>query len=1025
MEIIRQKFTKLLLVMMVFLASGFMSNAYAQSSAISGTVKDTQGQPLPGVNVTVKGTTQGTITDMDGNYNISGVDANATLVFSFIGYNVQEIAVAGQTSINASLEEEAVDLDDVVVVGYGVVKKRDLIGSVSSIKSDDIQKTASSNAMQAMQAKIPGLDIQQSSGESGSSVSMNIRGKRSINASNNPLILVDGVEYGSTLDINPSDIESMEVLKDASSTAIYGTRGANGVIIITTKRGKAGKTNVNVNAFWSSNQPTNVPEVMYGDKEVQRMIDEKNYTSDVESGNWGASNVTASEVLAGYSIADGTTTEEIYNNKSYTDWADIILQNGLTQNYEISVNGGSENTNFAISLGAMFEEGLMKNDKLDRYNIKTNLDHKINDIFKVGTSLLYTYKNHDKRNGNVFNQSLKMTTITHAYLNDGTINTKPNPWYDAHANPLLDEVEGAYQNNIESTRFFGNVYLDITPFKGLVFKSLFALDRSNTRNGLYQDFESVGRFQSPTTSRIRNISSKSTGFTWDNTLNYNTDFGGSQSSLNVLLGTSAKSDIDESMTIEGDAGQEHYKTSSFYDVLKIGSAVTSSSYTKSTLMSVFGRLNYSYAGKYLLSATLRADGSSVLAEGNKWGYFPSIAGAWRISDENFMASTQSVLSNLKLRASWGVAGNAAIDPYQTVTALGDDYIYYDESAIAGKIPGVMGNKELTWETTKSWNLGLDFGFINNRISGTIDFFQSKTTDLLYAQSASATTGFPNAMANIGETKGTGIEIALNTLVVDKEFKWDINWSFSSAKDEIVALSSGVDRNISGTTGQIVGEQVSIFYDYEQDGCWGVGEFEQYKKEWTARNQGKEMEYMSGYGTPGTIKLIDKNDDGKIDDDDKVVFNRDPKAIFGMNNNFSYKGITLGVLLYARTGGYISYDMNTQIQTEAANWGNLDYWTVNNQGARTPAPGSEKTLINTYKSALAYEKANYVKIKDITLSYNFPSTILEKAHLGSAKIYCSLKNFLTFSDIDNYDPERGGSISFPLAKQVVFGLNLQF
>lgn len=335
MDQITRKFTKLLLVMMVILAGGFMSNANAQSGPISGTVKDTNGIGLPGVNVTIKGTTQGTITDMDGNYSINGVDANATLVFSFVGYNTQEIAVAGQTSISPVLEEETVGLDDVVVVGYGVVKKRDLTGSVSSIKSDDIQKTASSNAMQAMQAKIPGLDIQQSSGESGSSVSMNLRGKRSINASNNPLILVDGVEYGSTLDINPSDIESMEVLKDASSTAIYGTRGANGVIIITTKRGKAGKTNVNVNAFWSSNQPTNIPEVMYGDKEVQRMVDERNYKADLESGNWGSSKATASDVLAGYTIADGTTAEEIYNEKSYTDWGDIILQNGLTQNYEV------------------------------------------------------------------------------------------------------------------------------------------------------------------------------------------------------------------------------------------------------------------------------------------------------------------------------------------------------------------------------------------------------------------------------------------------------------------------------------------------------------------------------------------------------------------------------------------------------------------------------------------------------------------------------------------------------------------
>lgn len=415
---------------------------FAQTRSVSGTVIDSQGEPMIGVNVLVKGTTTGVITDLDGNYTVTDVSENSILVISYIGYIPQEIRVGNQTSINITLMEDAQALDEVVVIGYGVVKKRDLTGSVASVKAGDIEKVASSNAMQAMQAKVPGLDLQQSDGQAGASISMTLRGNRSISASNSPLILVDGVEYGSTLDINPSDIESMEVLKDASSTAIYGTRGANGVIIITTKRGKAGKTQVNLNMFLSSNSPTNVPRVMYGRKEVQRLIDKANFQADKASGNWGGSNLTPEDILT--EGLEDFTEMDIYRDGSYTDWADLILQNGLTQNYEASVSGGNDKTNFNISMGAMFEEGLLKNDALDRYNGKVNIDHKISDMFKVGTSLLYSYRSHDARNSGVFSQSMKMTTITHPYRADGSIIETPNPRYPAHCNPLLDEVDGAY-----------------------------------------------------------------------------------------------------------------------------------------------------------------------------------------------------------------------------------------------------------------------------------------------------------------------------------------------------------------------------------------------------------------------------------------------------------------------------------------------------------------------------------------------------------------------------------------------------
>lgn len=1016
-------------VVMLVLVQFFCSTAFAQTQTVKGKITDSQtGESLVGVNVVEKGTTNGTVTNVDGNYTIN-IAPNAVLNVSFIGYHMQEIQVAGKTTIDVVMLQETTELDEVVAIGYGVVKKRDLTGSVSTVKSKDIQKTTSSNALQSMQARVPGLDVMQSSGQAGAAVSINLRGNRSINASNSPLILVDGIEYGSTLDINPSDIESMEILKDASSTAIYGTRGANGVILITTKRGQAGKTRVNFNSFLSSNSPTNVPQVMYGDREVQRLIDKSNYQADAASGNWGASNLTPEQVLT-ESLADFTEIG-IYNDKSYTDWADIILQDGLTQNYELSVSGGNEKTLFSLSLGTMLEKGLLRNDQLDRYNARVNVDHKISNIFKVGTSMLFTYKSQDARDGGVFNRSLNMTTITHPYTAEGEIIKTPNPRYAAHSNPLLDEVPGALQNNTETTRFFGNTYLEINPMQGMTFKSVFAVDRRNTRIGRYEDFESVGNLQAPATSEISLEYQTNTAITWDNTLNYVTDFSGSKHNLTALAGESLTQGVYEQMRTSGNAGQEHYYKSSFYDVSKIIAETTTSNYVKSSILSFFGRVNYKFDERYLLTASVRADGSSRLAEGHKWGYFPSVAAGWRISEESFMENAQGWLNNLKLRVSWGISGNSAIDPYQTLATLSSSQVFYylGGKDLAGNIPSSIGNTSLTWEKTSSLNFGIDFGIIDNRLSGSVDYFINNTNDLLYQKSAPPSSVFPSVWGNIGDTEGSGIEVALNTVIArGKDFNYDINWSFTSFSDKIVSLADNVDKNINGRTGQIVGESISIFYDFEDAGMWNVGEFDTYKADWEARHPGESLGYISSYGTPGSIKIVDRDDNGILDDEDKIVYNRSPKFIMGMSNSLSYKDFDLAVMVYARTGGIISYDMNGALNYESANWANLDYWTPTNTTAKFPSPGLSSAAASThsnYGSALLYEKANFLKIRDITLGYNLPKTLLGKAKIDNVKVYGSLKNYFTFSNIDNYDPERGGAFSFPLARQVVFGINVQF
>ncbi|MDR0575022.1 MAG: TonB-dependent receptor [Tannerella sp.] len=1008
-----------------------------QNRRITGTVTDETGEGLAGASVVVKGTTVGTSADENGNFMLE-VPNNAVLKITYLGYKAAEVTVGTQTNVNVSLEADNAMLDEVVVVGYGTMRRRDLTGAISSVKASDMEKVASSNAMQILQARVPGLDITQSDGQAGSSLSMTVRGNRSISASNDPLILVDGISYGSTLDINASDIESIEVLKDASSTAIYGTRGANGVIIVTTKRGSSsGKTRVNLNTYVSSNIPTSYARPLYGEREVQALIDKANYIADKASGNWGTANTTPAEVLNytpdNLPVGQEFTALDVYNDGRYTNWFDYFLQNGLTQNYEASVIGGDEKTQFNVSLGAMFEQGLMKNDDLDRYNGKVALDHKISDYAKVGTSMLYTYRDRNQRNSSVFNQALKMTSITRPYNRDGSVVTTPNGFYKAHSSPLLDDVPGNYVNTTEETRFFGNAYAEINPFvKGLLFKSLFALDRSNSRIGKYDDMESVSRWQSPHTSNISLEYKTSTGFTWTNTLNYGITLG--ESEINALLGSESRQTVDESVIVSGDAGGEHYYGSSFYDVSKIGTQKPTSSYEKTSALSYFGRLNYVYAGKYILSATARRDGSSTLAAGHKWGTFPSVSAGWRIGEENFMGETKDWLSNLKFRVSWGVSGNAAVSAYQTLATLSSQDLYYWAGGkdIVGRIPNAMGNENLKWETTYATNFGLDFSFLNNRISGSIDYYLNNTRDLIFLQTSPASSVFTSVLANIGDSKGSGLEVALNTVIIrNKDFDYDINWSYSTQKDEITGLTSGVDKyQESGATWRIVGEPVSIYYDYEADGTWNVGEFADYKTAWEARHPGETMAYVTNYGAPGVLKVKDQNDDGKINEDDKIVYNRSPKQIFGMSNNFRYKNLALSILLYARLGGYMNYGLNTQIYFEPQwqNWGDLDYWTPDGKSHRFPSPGSlDYSSINNgeYKASLGYEKADYFKIKDITLSYNLPKTWLSKAKIGDVKIYGSLKNFFTFSSVGSYDSERGGETNFPLAKQAVIGLNIQF
>ncbi len=988
---------------------------------ISGKVTDSNGMALPGTNVIVQGTSTGVQADNSGNYQITVENpANAILEFSFIGFAKQLVPVGNQSTINVVLKEEYIGLNELVVVGYGTVKKKDLTGSVSSIKSAEITRTASNNALQSMQGKIPGLDITKTSGESGSGIRIDLRGNRSINASNTPLFLVDGIEYGSTLDLNASDIQSIEVLKDASSTAIYGSRGANGVVIITTKRGltgamAGGKSKVAINSYVSFNSPTNLPKLMSVEQDYHLIAERQRYNAEKGTAAWGTtnlSNYTPGIVLS--NIISAPYEKSVYQlyQEGGVNWFDMILRNSVTQNHEVSLSGGDAKTSFVVSLGYMDEQGLLRNDMLKRYNGRINLDHKITGNLTVGANLQYTYRNWNRRDDNVYSQLIKMHSMAQPYLADGTILDRPSELAISHTNPLLNEVPGYYKNNTQSNRLFGNLFLEWELIKGLRFRSVFGIDQQSNRAGEYEDYMCTANYQFGRGSAFSALNSQSFGYTLENTLTYTLSLGEIHN-LQLLAGQSAQQSIFESHGASGIGTFDHYLKSSFYDLTFIPTAgrAISNDYIRSNMLSYFGRINYKLLNKYLLTATIRADGSSVLSEGNKWGYFPSLAAAWIISEESFL-KTADLINNLKLRLSWGKAGNAAIDPYKTLTMLGMDKIPYTYGAILvqGQVPANLGNPDLTWETTTTYDAGLDVSLLKERLSASLDVYYSQTNDLLVYKGLPASSVYPQVLENVGKTENTGFEVALNFRIIEsRDFGWVTDLTYSMNRDKIVSLASGEIRDVSNPDqALIVGEPVRAFYNYEANGCWSIAEAA------TATLYGK---------VPGDIKIVDVNDDKVINDLDKRIYSKSPKFIAGWNNTITYKGLSLSSLIYARIGQWIRYDYNTAYKpTEADGSPAVDFWTPENQGAKFPRPGiaSQNDM-----PALAFEKASFLKIREVTLGYSLPKQIISKIRVTNLRIYGSLQNYFTFSNLDNYDPERGGAISNPLSKQMVFGVNLEF
>ncbi|MGV3589618.1 MAG: SusC/RagA family TonB-linked outer membrane protein [Adhaeribacter sp.] len=966
---------------------------------ITGKVTDEKGEALPGVTVLVKGTTIGTATNAEGVYNISTPDGAQTLVFSFIGFITKEVAVGNATNLNVTLATDAKALEEVVVVGYGEVKKRDLTGSVVSVKGEEVTKVPVTTVTEALQGKVPGADITRSNGYAGAGPSIRIRGNRSIanpGSSNNPLYIVDGVQGVNPSVINPNDIESIEVLKDASSTAIYGSRGANGVIIITTKRGTSDKPRFSFNSYAGMSEVAGYGKYMTGPEYVA--FRREAYRA---AGNW-------SSPADDPKIFNAPLLEAI-EKQQYVSWPELLINNGFQQDYQLGISGGSEKTKVYFSGNYFNEKGILKNDEFKRYTGRLNIDQTINKWLNVGMQTQVSYSDNDRRR-DPFNVASKVAPLGSPYDAEGKLIFLPG--FGSQVNPLADEQPGAWKENREIMTGTLATYLEIKPAKGLNFRSTFAATLTDTDQGHFNSKFTIDGKGATSRSEITNAKNKF--ISWENILTYNKEIKDHAFTLTGV--TSYLSNVNFSDYSGGNnqllESQYYYSLTGAAQNMYMGSA-----YSQSNLVSFTGRLNYSLKGKYLLTLTGRSDGSSKLGEGNKWAFFPSAALGWRVIDEGFMQSQQA-LSELKLRASYGISGNDVINPYVTQNSLSQIQFSYNDAtpAIAYGLNPTIGNPNLDWETTATVDVGLDFGILKNRITGTLDYYDAYTRDLIFPLSLPLSTGVATVSRNIGKTRNRGVELGLTTNnITTPDFTWSTNYTFTKNKEEIVDLPNGNVIDNDYRRSLIKGQPAQIYFDYKKIGIWQLGE---------------ETEAASFGAKPGEIKVADLSGpdgipDGKITAADKTIIGTTvPKWTGGLNNNFRYKGFDLNVFLYARVGQWASSDYYGKYRRNGQdNNPRVDYWTPENPTNAFPSPHATDTY-NYITTTTLYE-SSYMKLRNVTFGYTLPKAISTRFKVDNLRIYVSGKNLYAISDFKDFDPESEGITDQPLNRLYVGGINVTF
>jgi len=977
---------------LLFLFFLFPLCSFAQSTTVRGIVKDANGEALIGVSVVQVGTSNGTVTDISGKYELKA-PANVKLSFSYVGYQAQVITLTGKNEINIILKEDNKSLDEIVVIGYGTAKKSDLTGSIASANIKDFEKSPNTNIVQSLQGTVPGLNIGQIT-EAGKTPSIQIRGKNTISGNTGILVVIDGIVAGSDLSsINPADIESVNILKDASSTAIYGAAASNGVMLITTKKGKAGKARVSLSSSYSVQNPTHNYSTM----------DRSQYLTFLTNLMWNKAYTSAS----GYTTADPSFKLADYlpvtamKNSSNADgisttnfnWWDAATQQAYINENKISISGGSEDISYLISFGNTNQKNFLINDNFKRNSVRVNLDAKVNSWWKLGVQSSGSFVNQDGQEPTLWTLYVMNPLVT-PYKSDG-VTLNAYPMEGAAGNPLMG-------NNISDRErhsyFVGNVYSEFQlPIKGLTYRINYG--NNYTINTHYQS-NPYGNSQ---TGEAYKEFSTSYNYTVDNIVNYAKDFGLHSIGATLVYGI-GKSEYSYT---KADATQFTNLTLG-YNSLELGTNkfVSSDANSSSSLYQI-GRVNYKYNNRYLLTATVRRDGFSGFAVNNKTAMFPSAALGWIASEEDFFKNALPVINYLKVRGGYGMTGNK---PYDQSTYLNSytslakvstssGYVFGDGgSAVIRQELSTMANPNLKWEKTGGFNIGLDFHLLNDRIQGSLDAYKTKTTDLLYAVSIPTVTGFSYITSNVGSLQNKGVELTLTSRnIVSKDFEWSTTFNISSNKNKILELTGSGDLL---TSGLFVGKSIGAVYGYKVDGIYQVGDV-----------------IPTGYYV-GNYKIHDVNGDGKITTADRTILgSTDPAYRFSIMNKFSYKDFSFSFFINSVQGGkdgYLGENTYTLLQDNSARMNNhlaefsKYVWSPSNTSGIYSA-STAAGAITPYR----YEDRSFVRLQDVTFSYNLPKNIISRIGLDKVNLYITGKNLLTLTGWHGWDPEANYGTITPM------------
>ncbi|MFD1142032.1 SusC/RagA family TonB-linked outer membrane protein [Larkinella insperata] len=1004
-------------------------NSFAQQAVdktITGTVTSETGEGLPGVSVVIQGTTRGTTTDAQGSYRIVVPTDETTLIFSFVGYVSQEQIVKARSLINVQLVPDTKSLNEVVVVGYGQVKKSDLTGAVASVPVEELRKVAVTSLDQALQGRAAGVQITQNSGAPGGSTSIRIRGGNSIQGDNEPLYVIDGIPFkndgagsGSSFNVlstlNPSDIESISVLKDASSTAIYGSRGANGVVIITTKRGKAGKSTISL-------------ETYYGVQNVRRkypVLNAREYAQFVNEANTNEGRPAVYTPAQIEAFGEGT------------DWQDEIFRQAPMQNYQLSISGGDEKTQYSISGGYFKQNGIVVNSDFDRYSLRVNLDRKLTNKLKIGNSLTVnrTLTNQSRTDGDLgsagqvtmaalqFPPILPVRTASGAYLI-----TDPALTFTAD-NPVALARDSKNRNT--AYRIFGNVFGEYQIIQGLDLRISLGIDGVLQKQDAYLPRSVSSGLAQGGSASIYN----SQALTWlnENLLTYTRAFG-TDHNLTALLGFTQQANRTETSRaqarnfVNDNLGSSNLASGSVPLTPESGIGTWG-------LQSYLARVNYGYKDRYLLTASFRADGSSRFGSNNRYGYFPSAALAWRISEESFMKGVR-VLSDLKLRATYGLTGNQdGIGNYPAYSLLGTQNYVFGGTVSTGLGPNQIANPDLSWETTTQADIGVDVGLLNDRITLTADAYLKRTRDLLLNVTVPSTSGYASAIKNLGKVQNKGIELSVSSRNIDGAFRWNTDVNFALNRNKVLDIG-GVSQIFAGSVANIgqnlnsgiirVGEPLGSFYGYTTNGLY------QTTDELAALSDPQARK-------PGDRKYLDLNGDRKIDDNDRAIIGRaQPKFIGGISNTFAYKGFELTAFFQGVYGNDIlnanRFELEYLNGTNNQNRDMLNRWTPTNTNTDIPRASTVRPANRI--STRQIEDGSYLRLKNLQLAYNLPNPVLQSLKIQSVRVYVTAQNFLTWTRYSGFDPEvnRFGQdsrsqgfdyASYPAAKTLLFGLNVGF